>query len=91
MSIDLSSNRFSSASHDLNGNWNHRPPLAVTPDLVRARQVQTTQHPNDNYFPTPDDIQAQCQAVQLVWDDRERELRRIRAQMACQFGVCRNV
>ena len=43
-----------------------------------------------DYIPTQRDIKFQCQKLQLDWDDREKFLRRLRSEMACEFGVCRN-
>ena len=40
--------------------------------------------------PSPERIRKECESIQLEWDDRERFLRKLRAQVACEFGVCRN-
>ena len=40
--------------------------------------------------PTRGEIKRQCQEFQLDWDFRERELRKLRSEMACRFGICRN-
>lgn len=45
----------------------------------------------DEVVPTPAQIHFQCQKIQAGWDEREKKLRRLRAELACQFGVCRNL
>ena len=41
--------------------------------------------------PSPEVIRRQCESFQLQWDDREKFLRKLRADVACEFGVCRNI
>lgn len=40
--------------------------------------------------PNRDEIQRACWAIRSRWDSREEFLRRLRANMACESGVCRN-
>ena len=40
--------------------------------------------------PSPETIRCECESIKSGWDDRERFLRKLRAQVACEFGVCRN-
>ena len=36
-------------------------------------------------------IRFECQIIQKRWSEWEKELRRIRSEMACRCGVCRNL
>ena len=40
--------------------------------------------------PTARQIEAECAIIRLSWDDWETSLRSLRAEMACQYGICRN-
>ena len=44
----------------------------------------------ENQVPSSDEIQKACRAIRSRWDSREEFLRRLRANMACESGVCRN-
>ena len=65
-------------------------------DLILADRVETKFHDEKignedaERIPTAEEIRFQCQRLQANWDEREKLLRRFRAQMACQYGVCRN-
>ncbi len=39
---------------------------------------------------TESQIRYQCRIIQQRWSEREKQLRRIRSEMACLLGVCRN-
>ena len=41
--------------------------------------------------PTPTQIRHECERIQKGWNEREKALRRLRSQMACRFGICRNL
>ena len=40
--------------------------------------------------PDPLEIRDRCEQLNVTWSRRERELRKIRAQVALALGVCRN-
>jgi hypothetical protein len=40
--------------------------------------------------PSPAQIRLLCEEIQAGWDEREKVLRRLRAELACELGVCRN-
>ncbi len=42
-------------------------------------------------IPTPEQIRFECQRIQANWDQRETLIRLLRAEMACKFGICRNL
>ena len=41
-------------------------------------------------IPDSHEIQRACQAIRSRWSSREELLRKFRAKMACESGVCRN-
>ena len=43
------------------------------------------------WIPTPTQIRLECQRIQAGWDERETLVRILRSEMACKFGVCRNL
>lgn len=57
---------------------------------VMKRELSSA-YRSGSQHPSPQEISQRCLQLQAGWDPRERALRRLRAQMACQFGVCRNV
>ncbi len=54
-----------------------------------ADQEQVAQ-PDFSMTPDPLEIRDQCERLRASWSQWERELRRIRATIALELGVCRN-
>ncbi len=42
------------------------------------------------YVPSPKLVRQLCEEINSKWDDKEKYLRRLRAEAACEFGICRN-
>lgn len=41
--------------------------------------------------PSPEAIRRKCESIKAGWDMREKFLRKLRADIACESGVCRNI
>ncbi len=41
-------------------------------------------------FPSQKYIQTETERLRRQWDAKERQMRKLRARMACHYGVCRN-
>ncbi len=69
---------------------------------LSTEPYEFTYPPDDDWLPSPyslfaefipsqSQILSQCKTIQAGWDEREKTLRRLRAELACELGVCRNL
>jgi len=66
------------------------PRETIVDGQIDAHDFEATDDNTPAQIPTPKQIQDLCEQIQSQWNDREIEIRLLRAQMACQYGVCRN-
>jgi hypothetical protein len=53
--------------------------------------TEPSQEPSVGFCPSPQQIRNECFRIQASWDNRESSIRIFRAEMACRYGVCRNL
>ena len=55
----------------------------------KALNVGDTMDP-EAWVPDREEIERECRLIRSRWDSREQLLRKLRAMMACESGICRN-
>lgn len=45
---------------------------------------------SEAWVPDREEIERECRLIRSRWDSREQLLRKLRAMMACESGICRN-